>query len=104
MTYRLIRIKPTQIVRVVQGVPSSLTTASAVPPSGIDTIAWSPCSQHIMVAQSNSRIRILDPVTLEQLRIIYPPPGTKVFGFSPGSPLLLCCGVSLDPPVEFVKA
>jgi len=73
-------------------------------PSGIDAIAWSLCGQLIAVAQSDSAISILDSTTLERLHTMHPPPGTKVFVFSPDSRLLLCCGVSPDVSGDFVVA
>ena len=78
--------------------------ATASCPAEIDVIAWSPHGQVIAVAQSDSTISVLDAVTLRQLRTMHPPPGTKVFAFSPDSPLLFCCGVSPDSLEGFVAA
>ena len=42
-------------------------------PSGIVAITWSPCGRLIAVAQPDSKINVLDSVTLGQLRTMHSP-------------------------------
>ena len=91
------------MMRIVQGVPMSWDpiTATIKYPHMIKHSVWSPCSRFIAIDPQEPKrgIRILDAVTLNQVKLFTPPQDhddTQLVAFSTESHLLTWLGVNSD--------
>jgi len=104
--WRLYRQYARPLARIVRGVPISWdsTIATKACSRPVWRTAWSPCSRFIAIEQwfnSMTAIRILDAVTLKQLKTFIPSQGTtRLLAFSPESRLLTW---GSDKPEVFIS-